>query len=50
MKKIVILGVAGHAKWCIDLISYNKEYSIIGINDPNLPASLPKHRFFRWIP
>lgn len=39
MKNIVILGGGGHAKSCIDVISYNKEYSILGINDPNLSAS-----------
>ena len=39
MKDIVILGGGGHAKSCIDVISHNKKYSILGINDPNLLES-----------
>lgn len=39
MNEIVIIGGGGHAKSCIDVITHNKEYSIIGINDPKLSSS-----------
>ena len=31
MKKILILGTGGHAKSCIDLISRNKKFKLIGL-------------------
>jgi|TARA_B110000495_G_C23004739_1_gene593390 sugar O-acyltransferase (sialic acid O-acetyltransferase NeuD family) len=39
MKKVLVIGGGGHAKSCIEALSYHPDYSVSGINDPNISVS-----------
>ena len=36
--RIVIVGGGGHAKMCLDILKTNRDFTIVGITDPNLAA------------
>jgi sugar O-acyltransferase (sialic acid O-acetyltransferase NeuD family) len=43
MKEVLVIGGGGHAKSCIEALACHPDYSVSGINDPNISNSPFSH-------